>query len=256
MAAGTTAHPLGSLVTGITHLREKGGASPQSLIDLLNGYVDQSGSPTSRWGTTWDATLPSGTKGMFAFKNKIHVCAMTNIDPGDADYVVDILVHPDPDFDGSLKQIHFAKPFLGYPYIVAEFSNGDVFHYWLQTGTPWSADTIYKAGDLVAPTVPNGFLYKVAADTNPVVWQPSTQYQVGDVVQPSVYNGFKYTVVEVDGTNPASGATEPTWVAQDAALVTEDVDTTPAPTTTPTTPTGGSPAGPRYDVPNLASGNV
>lgn len=256
MVAGTTPHPLGSLVTGITHLREKGGASPQSLIDLQNGYVDQSGSPVSRFGTTFDVTLPTGTKGACAFKNKIHVFAMTDIDPGDDDYVVDILVHPNPEFTGTLVAIHFAKPYLGFLYVVAEFSDGAVYHFWLQIGTPWTADTVYKTGDLVAPTTPNGFLYKVAADTNPVVWQPLTQYAMGDIVQPTVYNGYKYTAVEVDGTNPSSGATEPAWPAQDGAQVTEDVDTDTTPTTTPTTPTGSSPAGPRYDVPNLASGNV
>lgn len=256
MAAGTTPHPLGSLVTGITHLREKGGASPQSLIDLLNGYVDQSGSPVSRFGTTFDVSLPTGTKGACAFKNKIHVFAMTNIDPGDTDYVVDILVHPDPAFAGTLVAIHFAKPFLGFLYVVAEFSDGAVHHYWLQSGIPWTANTIYKTGDLVAPTTPNGFLYKVAADTNPVVWQPNTQYGMGDITQPTVYNGFKYTVVEVDGVNAASGASEPAWVAQDAALVSEDVDTTPVPTTTPTTPSGGSPGGSRYDLNGKLSADV
>ena len=36
----------------------------------------------------------------------------------------------------------------------AEFENGDVFHYWLQTGDTWQADHVYQLGDIVSPSVP------------------------------------------------------------------------------------------------------
>lgn len=248
---------LSSLTAGITRLREKGGASPSSLYDLVNGFVDESGAPTVRDGTVVEAVLPTGTTGMCAFGGKIHVFALAAVDVG-SDYVCDILIHPDPGFIGAIKKIHFAKPFLGFLYVVAEFSNGDVYHYWLQSKGAWKADTNYQIGDLVQPTTPNGFLYRATVAGSPIAWAPGVQRAVGDVVQPTTANGWKYTVVEVDGDNPASGTVEPTWPTTDGAQVVEDVDSTPAPSQpTGGSGSGGSPAGPRYDGNSgLASGTV
>lgn len=233
---------LGPLKAGITRLRDKGGASPESLFDLRNGYVDASGAPTSRYGTSLDVSLPAGTKGLCTFAGKLHVFALTDIDPGDTGYVVDILIHPDSAFDGTLTAIHFAKPFLGYLYVVAEFSDGAIVHYWMQSAGVWMADQVYKVGDMVRPTTPNGFFYRASSSLNPPAWAPSVPRAVGDVVQPTVYNGWKYTVTAVDGDNPASAATEPEWLESDGAIVYEDQNTTPEPskpTTTPTLPGDG-----------------
>lgn len=233
------------LKSGINRLRTKGGADPASLYDLVNGYVDIAGNPTSRPGTRSLVILPAGSQGLCAFAGKLHVFAMTPIDPGDSRFVVDVLIHPDPNFTGTLVAIHFAKAFLGFLYVVAEFSDGQVFHYWLQSNDPWQANTIYLTSDTVRPTSVNGFIYRPTTQNNPAAWAANTQYVIGDQVQPTVYNGYAYEVVEIDGDVPASGNVEPTWVASDGALVYEDVDNTPAPTTT--TGTNTSPGGSRYD---------
>lgn len=233
------------LKSGINRLRMKGGADPASLYDLVNAYVDIAGNPTSRPGTRSLVILPAGTLGLCAFAGKQHVFAMTPIDPGDSRFVVDVLIHPDPEFTGTLVAIHFAKPFLGFLYVVAEFSDGQVFHYWLQSNDAWQASTIYMMGDTVRPTSVNGFIYSPTTTDDPPAWAANTKYAIGDYVQPSTYSGYKYELVELDGDNPASGSTEPTWIASEGALIDEDVDKTPAPSTTTTTPT--SPGGSRYD---------
>lgn len=236
---------LTTLKAGMTRLRDKGGASPDSLYELTNGYIDASGAPTSRPGTMLANTLPTGTVGLCAFKDKLHVFATEAVDLGTPDVMVDILKHPDPSFTGTLQEIHFAKPFLGYLYVVAEFSNSDVFHFWLQSLGVWKADTIYKNGDTVSPSVPNGYFYKATTTTAPPAWAANVKRTVGDVVQPTVYNGWQYTVIEVDGDNPASGATEPSWPITEGAQVYEDVNNTP---TVQPPPNGGSnPGGDRYD---------
>lgn len=244
--------PLSELTAGITRLREKGGASPKSLYDLLNGYIDASGSPVSRDGTRVDHVLPAGTVGLCAFAGKKHVFALTNIDPGDPDYVVDILIHPDENFAGTLKKIHFAKPFLGFLYVAAEFSDGSVYHYWLQSVGVWQANHVYMPGDVVAPSVPNGYTFKAVVANQPTAWAAGVVRALGDSVQPTVSNGYYYVVTEVDGVKPASGNAEPAWPTADGAQVVEDVDTATAPTNATTTPSTGSPAGPRYD--NLPGG--
>lgn len=228
---------LTSLTTGMTRQRDKGGANQNSLYDLLNGYIDASGAPTSRDGTIVDHILPDGTVGLFTYQDKLHVCALVPIDPGSPDYVVDVLVHPDPNFGGSLKDIHFAKPFLGYPYITAEFSDGSIYDYWLQEPAVWTPNTIYPIGATVSPTAKNGYIYTAKTPVNVPTWQPNTIYPVGSQVQPSTPNGYIYTITSTAGSNAASGSTEPDWPAQEGAQVFEETDSVTVPSTGNTTTT-------------------
>lgn len=222
---------LSSLKTGMTRLREKGGASPDALYDLVNGYIDQSGSPVNREGSVVDTILPAGTVGLAVYQDKLYVFALTPIIIADPDYVCEVLIHPDPAFGGSLKQIHFAKPFLGYLYVTAEFSDGSVYDYWLQKPDVWKASTVYPIGATVMPTTPNGYIYTAKTPITAPVWQPNTIYSVGQSVRPTVDNGFIYTITSTAGAAAASGSTEPDWPTQEGALVFEETDTTTVPST-------------------------
>lgn len=230
---------LNALKQGINRLRVKGGADPGSLYDLENGYVAQDGSIVSRPGTSADATLPAGTKGLMAFDGAMVVfsnAVKTGMPDG---YSCEVLAHRD-DPDIGIAQIHFAVPFLGYPYVVAEFDTGDVYHYWLQAGTEWTANTAFKEGDVIVPTTPNGLAYR-AKRLNPAApaWAPSVARTVGDIVEPTTPNGFQYEVIDTIGTNPKSSATEPAWPEEDGATINEDADieTSSTSTTTDGTPT-------------------
>lgn len=234
---------LDALKSGINRLRTKGGADPSSLYDLVNGYVTIDGSITSRPGTQRKSVLPADTKGMMAFAGKLWV--FSHAAAADPDSLVHVAVLSNPnDPDQPIVAIHFAAPFMGYPYVAAEFDNGDVYHYWLQSSGPWKANTMYERDAIVEPTTSNGLAYKATGGSDAPAWQPKTKYAVGDVVQPTVYNGWQYTVIEADGDNPTSSATEPEWLTTEGAQVIEDVDTTPA----PKPPSGGStPGDGRYD---------
>ncbi|TPG08319.1 hypothetical protein EAH88_11860 [Rhodanobacter glycinis] len=234
---------LNALKAGINRLRTKGGADPSSLYDLVNGYVAIDGSMVSRGGTESDKILPSGTKGLCAFNGGMVVFSNVPTPITGTKYSCEVLVNPN-DATQAIKEIHFAAPFMGFLYVVAEFDNGDVFHYWLQAGGTWVADTMYKVGDTVLPTVRNGFRYQTVLKSNPAAWAPNVPRSLGDVVQPTVYTGWKYTVVEVDGDNPTSAATEPVWPQSEGAQISEDVDSTPAPAPPPST--SGTPGSGRY----------
>lgn len=245
--------PLTTIKSGISRLRTKGGARADTLYDLLNGYVTESGTVKVRPGTARVAELDSRTRGLCAFGGELHVFCHEYVDVPEG-YVLNILVHPDPpDFgygyaagytygggEVPLEKIHFAEPFLGGLYVVAEFavdSNGDgendVYHYWLQPGRVWEADTSYSNGELVEPTEPNGLLYIATRfeNANPP-WQPDEPRfdGVGDnyaqsIVEPTTANGFYYVCVDTDGPNPRSGATEPVWPTFEGGQVVERTDT-------------------------------
>ncbi len=218
--------PLTVIRGGINRLRVKGGARADSLYDLLNGFVTDSATVKIRPGTVRVAQLNPVTRGLCSFGGSIHVFASEVVDVPDG-YTLNVLTHPDSTEDTPivLDKIYFAVPYLGFLYVVAKFDNGDVFHFWLRSSGTWTADTVYKNGDVVTPTVPNGLLYQATRVGAPLPsWAPNVPRAVNDTVEPTVYNDFFYTVVDVTGATPRSGTVEPIWPEQDGAQVTEDVD--------------------------------
>ena len=219
-------------------MRDKGNASKDSLYDLVNGYVTQTSSIRPRPGTTLAYRLPEGTKGLAAFQDKLHVFSSEPVTSLDPMIVVNVLRHPEAGSTMPIKEIHFAAPFLGFLYVVAEWLNGEVYHYWLQDNNAWQPDHVYLEGEIVQPTIPNGYAYQANRLTPAgTLWSPLVPRTVGDVVEPTTANGYQYEVIDTIGLNPASGTTEPAWVAEDGALVYEDVTGNGTGTTTPT---GGS----------------
>lgn len=233
---------LNSFADGINRQKVKGGPKSTALYDLVNGYVDQSGAAVSRPGTVQDIELPAGTKGLMAFNGGLVVFSHLVLTTSNPDkYTVETIMHPTIP-SAPLLEIHFAGPFLGIPYVVAEFVNGDVFHYWLQRRSPWAPNTFYRVGDVVEPTTPNGFAYRANRIGDPgISWAPDVARAVGDKIEPTAYNGYEYTAVETYGANPRSGSIEPTWPTEDGARVTEDTDgATPGAGGTTPTPTGNT----------------
>jgi hypothetical protein len=242
--------PLSSILAGITRLRVKGGASQQSLYDCNNGFVTNARSMQIRPGSLIDAKLPAGTKGLCGFQGKLVVFANEVVAPPSTKYEVAVIRHPtQPTL--AIHEIHFAAPYVGALYVAAEFSNGDVYHYWLQDASTWLANTIYKANDTASPTVNNGFAYKATRliDSFPA-WAPRVPRAIGDRIEPSTYTGFYYQVTAVAGSQPISGNTEPPWPTLEGQTVIEEltaggdttVETIPPEPGSP--PSGGDPIDP------------
>jgi hypothetical protein len=223
---------LNALEAGISRLRSKGGANPRTLYDLLNGYVTIEGTIKSRPGTEEHTTALAGTIGLCAFDGELVVFASEAV-AVPSGYRCEILTHP-TDPTATLSRIHFAGPFTGFLYVVAEWDDEAVFHYWLRSADEWVAEKIHFDGDLVQPTTPNGFIYRAsrATDPNPL-WAPNVERTVADVVEPTVASGYKHTVVSALGANPRSGPTEPVWATGDGNLTIEDADSDTAPVTAP-----------------------
>ncbi len=233
---------------GINRQRLKGAAPRDALYDLLNGYVTSAKTIRVRPGTLRVATLPEDTggdpltRGLVSLGGSLHVFAVDMMDVPDG-YVLHVLSHPDGlDSNGDpvpLSRIHFAAPLMGYLYVVAEFEGGDIYHFWLQEGDAWEASTAYELGEIVTPANSTGLSYQATrtGSANPS-WVAGARREVGDVVEPTTFNNFKYTVVDVQGDNPRSGDTEPTWPTSDGQQFNEDaeVDGLGLPVTTPDPP--------------------
>lgn len=217
---------------GINRQRIKGGAPEDSLYDLVNAYVTKSKTIVVRDGTfrvydlPVDTQLDPLTQGLTAFDGTLHVYADEEVDVPSG-ITLHIVQHPDatPEVPIRISEINFAKPFMGFIFVSATFENGDTYLYWLQTGDVWQADHVYKLGDIVAPSVPNGLAFQAQRLTQPnIAWAPNVTRALGDVIEPTVYNDFLYTVVDTQGDNPRSGTTEPVWPTEDGAQIIEDAD--------------------------------
>lgn len=149
---------LSAIKAGISRLRLKGGSRADSLYDLVNGRVTLDGSIVPRPGMTRFATLPSTTHGLCAFNGSIYVFSIT-VQALAAPFINLVVAHP-TDNTQDIKKIHFAQPFLGFIYAVIEWNDGSIFHYWLRSSGTWTAATVYKVGDIVVPSVPNGLAYQ------------------------------------------------------------------------------------------------
>lgn len=243
--------PLTTLKGGIDRLRTKGGARADSLYDLVNGHLTESRTAVARPGTRRLFTLdPIYTKGLVYFEGEYHtfgslfVSVPTGVN-------LHLLLHPDsqPSDPILLSRIHFAAPFMGALYVVAEFQDGTVYHYWLQKAETWQADTVYSPGALVEPAVPNGLVYRATRlGSSYPSWAPGVRRSDGSggsaydqsIVEPTEYNGYYYVCIDTLGSNPVSGATEPTWPTERGALVVEDVDGGVSTSPTTTTPPSSS----------------
>lgn len=239
---------LAQQVDGINLMRSKGGASPGSLFDLKNGWVTSKRTIKARPGTVKDVTFPAETVGVVGFENKFHTFThLPYIGTLNPLVVVNILRHPTGG-SAALKRIHRAAPFLGRLYVVAEFTDGVVQHYWIEAPTAWAASTAHTFGAVVQPTTATGFYYELKTASTVPAWQANTETVVGDIRQPRVANGFKYTASAVTGTAPIrTGNTEPVWPTVAGATVTERRYVTeaqvPPGSTTPTDPATGTPQG-------------
>lgn len=182
---------------GINRLRVKGGVSTEVLFDLHNGYVTAARTCKSRPGSVVDTTLPPGTKGLCAFNGGLVVFATAPVEIADPRYSCEVIFHPTDQALG-LKEIHFASPFLGYLYVVAEFEDGSVFHYWMQRGEAWKPDTVYREGAIVEPTQRNGVAYRARriGPPNPL-WAPDVEREIGDRVEPTSANGYYYEAINL-----------------------------------------------------------
>jgi hypothetical protein len=230
------AYPITVLDGGINRLRVKGGAAANQLYDLQNAYITNAGAVQPREGTIRAATLDGSTVGLAAangtfniFSSQFSTAALP------ANYVLNVLSDPN-NTSASPVTIWYAKPFMGFLYVVAQFSDNSIFHYWLQNDGTWTSSTDYTSASIVLPPVANGLAYQGLRDFPPQpAWTPDTVVTSGSYVEPNTPTGFCYQAIAVAGNPIHTGQVEPVWPTVAGATIQEfgdfDVSATDAGTT-------------------------
>ena len=215
-------YPLTVLNGGINRLRVKGGASASQLYDLQNAYITNAGSIVPREGTTRTATLNTATVGLAAANGMFNIFSSTYTTVGiPAGYVLSVLQNP-TNTTAAVSKIWFAKPFMGFEYVVAEFSDNNVVHYWLQNDGTWTTGADYTTASIILPLVANGFAYQAIRHfPSQPLWTPDTTITSAHYVEPNSPTGFAYQAIAVAGSPSHTGAIEPVWPTVAGGIVQE-----------------------------------
>lgn len=226
---------------GISRLREKGGASPETLMMLRNAYVTTAKTIKQRPGFPVEFDLTPGTVGLASYDGKFFT--FSNAFVVHADPRVETIVLRDPvDPTLGVAKIHFAQTFLGRLYVSAEFTNGVIRHYWVTNAPAWAPNTVYGYQQQAVPLIPNGFVYVVSNVDGTQAWSAGETITVGTIRQPTVYSGFKFEAVAVTGSAPIlTSDVEPVWPTTEGEQI---IEYTYGGTTPPVTPPNPSPTFP------------
>lgn len=220
-------YPLTVLNGGINRLRVKGGAAANQLYDLQNARITNAGSIVPREGTIRAETLDATTVGLAAVDGVFNVFSSSYNTGLPTNYQCNVLIDPiNP--TASVTKIWFAKPFMGFLFVVAEFSDGNTFHFWLQNNGDWTANTVYMTDNIVLPDTPNGLAYQAVRDFPPnPLWTAEATITSGQTLEPNEYTGYAYRAVAVEGTAPHTGQVEPVWPTTIGGIIQEfgDFDT-------------------------------
>jgi hypothetical protein len=209
----------------------KGGAYDNQLYDLQNGYITNAGSIVPREGTIRAVTLDSSTVGLAAANGVFNIfSSQFSTATLPANYVLNVLSNP-TNTNTSPVKIWFAKPFMGFEFVVAEFTDGSIHHYWLQNNGTWTSTTDYTSASIVLPPTPNGLAYQGVRDfPSQPLWAPDVVIASASYVEPNSPTGFAYQAIAVAGSPAHTGLSEPVWPTVAGAVIQEfgdfDVSTT------------------------------
>lgn len=132
-------------------------AGANQLRELSNAYVTTGKSVKKRPGTRKVADLEPGTVGLTAGLDKLNTFyGVTPVSHANSLFHAHKL--PFPGSNKEVAKIHFGDVFLGFLYVVAEYADGSVRHFYLDDPGAWSASTTYTQGQTRRPTTGQGDL--------------------------------------------------------------------------------------------------
>lgn len=125
---------------GLDHRKSSTVADANRLRELKNAYVTTGKVIRKRPGLPLIATLEAGTKGLVSgggYLNTFYEYG-GSITHADTRFLANVLEHSlgAGYAPGSISKIHYGDVFLGYIYVAVEYSDGNIFHYYLDGSNP------------------------------------------------------------------------------------------------------------------------
>lgn len=128
--------------TGLDRRKSFSTAPASSLRQLKNAHITNGKTIKKRPGLELMAVLEPGTKGLVSGSGKLNTFYPYNATPvvhADTTFVARQLIHGVANTaysGGSLSKVHAGFVFLGYIYAAVEYSDGAIFHYYIDTANP------------------------------------------------------------------------------------------------------------------------
>jgi hypothetical protein len=181
----------GAFNGGLDRRRDPAMAASNVLLTLSNAYVNTAFAIKKRPCLQLLTILEPGTVGLRAAGGKLNTFygSGATITHANALFRANRVPHPsNPAL--TVRKIHFAELFNGFPYVAAQYSDTSLFHHYLD-------------------------------ESGLNTWAPATAYGVAAVRRPTVANGYRYRVQSIAGAG-LSGAVEPVWPLNPAATVIDN----------------------------------
>ncbi len=202
------------------------------MWQMTNCYITTGHSIRKRPCIRYNTSL-SGTAGLFAALGVINVFYSTNAPSVPGGYAAHKIPNPNAPTTSQITKINYATVFLGQIFVVATYDDGSTHYFYLIENQAWTASTSFPIGTIISPSAAYkaahgdpGYFYQVTAGPSLATWLANATHALNDIVQPTVPNGFQYKVVATTGTPIQSGAIEPAWPTTASAEVTEIRDPT------------------------------
>lgn len=191
---------------GLDRRKGKSASDANRLRVLTNAYVTSGRQIKKRPCLSVLTTLSAGTTGLVAGKGKLHTFygGTGSIAHANTLFEATRVMHPGTT-SLAVSKVHFGDVYEGYMYAIIEYTDGTVWHHWINDPGAWATATVYATGAFRRPTVVNGFIYEATTGgTSHATNEPSWPTVPGNTVVDNTVTWTCRTYAILDTNNPRS----------------------------------------------------
>ncbi len=190
---------------GLDVRKGKSASDANRLRVLTNAHVSSGRQIKKRATLTPFAALTAGTVGLVAGKGKLQTFygGTGSISHAEPLILATRTMHPiTPAL--TVTNVLWADVYDGYMYVITEYSDGSVWHHWVNDPGSWVTLTAYALGAYRRPTVANGFIYEVTANGTTAAGEPAWPTTPGLTVVDGTVTWTCRSYAILDTNNPRS----------------------------------------------------
>lgn len=192
---------------GLDLRKGKSVSDANRLRSLTNAFVTTGRQLRKRPCLQPYTTLSAGTTGLVAGKGKLHTFygGTGSVSHANTLFEATRVMHPSTPAL-AISKVHWGDVYDGYMYVIIEYSDGSIWHHWVNDPGAWVALATYAAGAYVRPTTVNGFIYEVTAGGGGAAGagEPAWPTTVGNTVVDGALTWTCRSYAILDTNNPRS----------------------------------------------------